>query len=170
VDLLACCRLDDVLPELAHQDRAAAKLGVLLDEGEDIPLLGGRAEPEEQVGRGEVEEMQHMALHDLSVMHQAAHLLRRGRDRVGADDHVHRLGSGEVVAHRADAAKTLHDHRNFPQEPAPDEPFEPAKLNDMQPCFVHRAVGIEVDRHLAMAFDARDGRDLDQFRLGHPTP
>jgi hypothetical protein len=103
---------------------------------EDIPLLGGRAEPEEQVGRGEVEEMQHMALHHLSVMHQAAHLLRRGRDRVGADDHVHRLGSGEVVAHRADAAKTLHDHRNFPQEPAPDEPFEPAKLNDMQPCFV----------------------------------
>jgi hypothetical protein len=52
VDLLACCRLDDVLPELAHQDRAAAKLGVLLDDLEDVALLGRRAEPEQQVGRG----------------------------------------------------------------------------------------------------------------------
>jgi hypothetical protein len=80
VDLLACSRLDDVLPELAHQDRAAAKLGVFLDHLEDIALLGRRAEAEQQIGRGEVKEMQHMALHHLSVMHQPAHLLRRGRD------------------------------------------------------------------------------------------
>jgi hypothetical protein len=93
-----------------------------------------------------------------------------GGSRVDADDHVHRLGGGEVVADRADAAKPLHDHRNFPQEPPADEPFEAAKLDDMQPRLVDRAVGIEVDRDLAMAFDPGDGRDLDQSWLGHAYP
>jgi hypothetical protein len=45
VDLLARRRLDDLLPELAHQDRAAAKLGLFLQNFEDIAFLIGAPKP-----------------------------------------------------------------------------------------------------------------------------
>ena len=105
-----------------------------------LRLLGRRLEAEQQVGRGEVEEMQHMALHHLPVMHQPPHLLRRGRQHVDADDLVHRLGAGQMVADRADAAQPLHDHRHFPQKPPADEALEAAELDDMQPRLVHLVV------------------------------
>ena len=70
--------------------------------------------------------------------------------------------SGAERWNRADAAEALHDDRDLPHEPSPDEAFEAPELDDMQPRLVHISVGIEMDRHLAVALDPRDGRNLDQ--------
>jgi hypothetical protein len=74
-----------------------------------------------------------------------------------------------VVADRADAAQALHDHRHLPHQPAADEAFKAAELDDMQPRLVDLVVAVEVDRHLAMAFHAGDRRDLDQSGFAIPV-
>jgi hypothetical protein len=101
-----------------------------------LRFSAGAPKPNSRSG-AEVEKMQHMALHHLAVMHQPAHLLRRGR-QCRRRDHVHRLGRGEVVADRADAAQPLHDDRHLPQQPAADEALEAAELDDVQPRLVDR--------------------------------
>ena len=167
VHLLAGGGLDDLLPVLAHHHGTAAELGILLEDLEDVALGRRGVEAEQQVGRGQVEEVQRVALHHLAVVHQATHLLGRRRQFVDADDHVHRLGGGQVVAHRADAAQALHDDRDFPQEPAADEPLEAAELDDVQPRFLDLVVGVHVDGDLAVSFDARHRGYFDQSGFGH---
>ena len=124
-------------------------------------------ETEQQVRRGEVEEVQDVALHHLAVMHQATHLFGRGRQDVDAHDHVHGLGRGEMVAHRADAAQTLHDHRDFPHQAAADEAFETAELDDVQARFIDFVVGIHVDGDLAVSLDTRHRSNFDQSGFSH---
>ena len=167
VDLFAGRRLDDLLPELAHQDGAQAKFGVLSDHLKDIAPFCRSAKAEQQVGGREVKEMQDMALHHLPVMHQAAHLLGGGGQGIDADDLIHRLGGRQMVTDRTNAAQPLHDDRHFPQQPPPDETFKAAKLDDMQPRLIDLIVLVKVDCHLAMPFDAGDGRDFDQSGLSH---
>ena len=164
VDFLACGRLDNVLPEFAHQDRTAAQFGLLAQNLKDIALCCGRIKAEQKIGGGKMEEMQDVTLHDLPVVHQAAHFFRRRRQFVDAADHVHSLGSGQVVADRADTTEALDDNGNFPQEPPLDKPFEPAKFDDVQACFVNNPVLIKVNRHLAVPFDAGDGRYFNGAR------
>ena len=154
VDLLSRRGLDDFLAELAHEDGAAAEFRIFAQHLEDVAAHGRRLEAEEQVGCGEVEEVQHVALHHLAVMHQPAHLLGGGRQHVDADDLVHRLGAGQVMADRADAAQALHDDRHLPVEPAADEALEAAELDDVQPGFIDLVVAIQVNGHLAVALDA----------------
>ncbi len=167
MDFLARCRLDDFLPELAHQDRTAAEFGVFAQDFKDVAPRGWGVETKEQIGRGEVEEVEHMALHHLSVMHEPAHLFRRGGQDIDAHDLVHRLGRGEVMADRADAAETLDDDRHLPQKPTVDEAFKAAEFDDVKARFLDLIVGAHVDRHLAVSFDAGDGRNLDQAGLSH---
>ena len=72
--------------------------------------------------------MQRVRLKHLAVVHQAAHLFGRGRQFFCPHDHVYRLGRRQVVADRADAAQTLHDHRQFPVRQALDEALKKAAL------------------------------------------
>ena len=120
-------------------------------------------EAEQQVGRGQVEEMQRVRLQDLAVVHQPAQFLggRRQPRCHRADDLVQRLGRGQVMRHRADAAQALHHHRHFPIRPALDEFFEAAEFDDVQAHLMHLVVLVEQDRDLAVAFDARDRVDGD---------
>ena len=120
-------------------------------------------EAEQQVGRGEMEEMQRVRLQDLAVVHQAAQLLGGRRQRLVAGDDVHRLGGGEMMADRADAAQPLHHDRNFPVRPALDEGLEAAELDDVQADLMDPVVLVEQDRDLAVAFDAGDA---DRWRCG----
>jgi len=68
-----------------------------------------------------------------------------------------------VVRHRADAAQALHQHRHLPVGPALDEFLEAAELDDVQAHLVHPVVGVEQQRHLAVALDA--GHRLDDDAL-----
>jgi len=162
---LAGGQADDLLAVLAQQDALLRDLGIFLRHADDVAPADFGVETEQQVGRGQVEEVQRVRLQDLAVVHQAAHLVR-GRGHLGsADDEVERLARGEVVRDRADAAQTLHHHRHFPVRPALDEALEAAELDDMQAHLMHLVVLVEQDGDLAVALDARHGVDGDAAQV-----
>ena len=99
-------------PCLARSGKAAATPMML--RLRDLAL-----EAEQEVGRGEMEEVQRVRLDDLPVVQQPAQLLRRRRQGPEARDEVHRLGRGEQMADRADAAQPLHGDRHFPVRAGP---------------------------------------------------
>ena len=165
--LLAGGGLDDLLAVFAHHHGAATEFGILLQNLEDVALGRRRVEAEQEVRRGQMEEVQDMALQDLAVMHQATHLLGGRRQRVDADDHVHRLGGGQMVAHRADAAQALHHDGDFPHQATADEPFEAAEFDDVQPRFLDLVLLVHVDGDLAVSFDTGHRGNFDQSGLGH---
>ena len=167
VDFLAGRRLDDVLPELPHQDRPAAKFGLFPDHLEYVALFRRRAEPEQEIRRGQMKEMQNMALHHLSVVHQPPHLFGGRRKLIDPADNVHRLGRCQMVTDRTNPAEPLHDDWDFPEKPAANKPLKAAELDNMQPRLVDIAVPVQVNRHLAVALDPRHRRDFDQSRLRH---
>ena len=156
---------DDLLPPFAQQDALARHLGVFLGNRNDVATADLGVEAEEQVRRAEHEEMQRVRLHDLPIMHEAAHLVRARRRRGRADDMVERLGRGELVRDGADAAEALHHDRRLPIGPALHEFFEAAKFDDMQPRLLHLTRVVHEQRDLAMAFDARDRVDGDAAQL-----
>ena len=156
---------NDFLPELARHHAAPREIGESSGDAEDVALGDLALEAEQQVGRGEMKEMQRVRLNDLPVVQEAPKLLRRRRERPVTGDEVHRLGRGEEMADRADAAEALHRDRNFPVGPAANEDLEAAKLDDMQPHLMDAILGVEQDRDLAMAFDAGDRLDGDAAKL-----
>ena len=159
VHALARGHADHFLPELAQQHALPRRLRMGLRDGDDVAPRGVAVEPEQQVGRAQMEEVQGVRLQDLAVVHQPADLLGGRRELRGADDRVERLRRREVVAHRADAAQPLDHHRHFPVRAALDELLEAAKLDDVQPHLVHALLLVEEQRHLAVALDARDRVD-----------
>ena len=110
-----------------------ARSGNLAATPMTLRMAGSASKPNSRSGRDQVEEVQRVRLEHLAVVHEPAHLLGRGRELLAADDPVHRLGGGEVVADRADAAEPLDEHGHFPEGPALDEPLEAAELDDVQP-------------------------------------
>ena len=73
------------------------------------------------------------------------------------------------MRHRANAAQTLHHHRDFPVRPAFDEFLEAAEFDDMQTHLLHALLIVEQDRDLAVAFDTRhriDGDTAQARRVG----
>jgi len=107
-------------------------LAVLPDDVADGRIGVGS---KEQVGRGQVEKVKRVGLEHLAVMHEPADLFGRGGEAVGlhADDLVHGLGRGQVMADRADAAEPLNEDRRFPVRTALDEALEAAELDDVEP-------------------------------------
>jgi hypothetical protein len=60
------------------------------------------------------------------------------------------------MAHRADTAETLHDHRNFRIHSSADELLKAAKFNDVEARSFHFPGGIELDRDFAVTFNPSD--------------
>ena len=165
VNALAGDMRDDLLPELARHHALHREIRKRRGDADDVALGDLALEAEQQVGRGEMEEMQRMRLHDLPVMEQTAQLLGRRGQGAEAGDEVHRLGRRQQVADRADAAQPLHGDRHLPVRPALDEDLEAAELDDMEPDLVDPVLLVEQDRHLSVALDARDGLDRDAPQL-----
>ena len=161
VHALAGSQADDLLAVLAQQDAFLGDVGVFLRHADDVAPTDLGVEAEQQVGRGQVEEVQRVRLQDLAVVHQAAHLVGGRGDLGGADDEVERLARREVVRDRADAAQALHHHRHFPVRTALDEALEAAEFDDVQAHLVHLVVLVEQDGDLAVALHARHGVDGD---------
>jgi hypothetical protein len=159
VNLLSGRAQDDLLAVLAHQHRLRRQLRILEDHADDVADLRVGVEAEQQIRRREVEEVQRVRLEHLAVVHQPPHLFRRRRQLVRADDHVGRLGRREVVADRANAAQTLHQHGHFPIRPALDEAFEAAEFHDMETRPLDPPVVVDEQRDLAVPLDAGDGFD-----------
>ena len=93
----------------------------------------GRAvSAKKQVGAGKMEKVQGVALADLAVVHQPSNLFRGRSQLLATHNQVHRLGSGKMVADRADPAETLDNDGYLPVRPAKDEPLKTTKLDDVQ--------------------------------------
>ena len=165
VDALAGGVADHFLAVLAQQHSLLGDVRVSGGHAHDVAACHVGIEAEQQVGRAQVEEVQRMRLQDLAVVHQAADLLRRGRELRGAHHLVERLAGREVVAHRADAAQALHHHRHFPVRPALDELLERAELDDVEPRLLDVAVLVHQQRDLAVPLDARQRFDHDAAQL-----
>ena len=166
---LAGGEADHLLAVFAQQHAFLGDIRMRGGDADHVALGDFGIEAEEQVGRGEMEEVQGMRLQHLAVVHQAAHLLGGGRQRLHPQHHVQRLGGGQVVRDGADAAQALHHDRHFPVGAALDEAFEAAELDDVQPYLMHLVVLVEQQGDLAVAFDARDRLDGDAaefFRVG----
>ena len=140
-----------------------ASSGYLAATPMTLRIAGSASKPNSRSGRDQVEEVQRVRLEDLPVVHQPAHLLGRRRELLAADDAVHGLGGGQVVADRADAAQALDQHRHFPERPALDEALEAAELDDVQAGLLHLVLLVEQDRDLAVPLDAGHRLDDDAF-------
>src|SRR3990172_12698645 len=98
-----------------------------------------------------------MGLKHLSVMHEAPHLFSRRREAVPGprpDDDIHRLGCGQVVANRADAAQALDQHRGLPVRPALDKALKAAEFDDVEPRLRHVIVIVEMYGYLSVSLDS----------------
>ena len=148
---------------------AAGQRGIGGDQSEHIP--GGRraVEAQQQVGRAEVEKAQGMGLDDLAQVHQAAQFFGAGRDLDG-EDRVARLGGGQQMADRADAAHARSDAGHFPEGPPLAKPLETAKLGHMKPGVRHIARIIQVDGDLGVSFNPGDGVNYYPFSHNKSVP
>src|SRR5208283_4073330 len=165
VDLLAAERLDYLLAELAQPDRGPGQRRVGADQAEDVALRRRGVPAEDEVGRGEVEEAQGVALDDLAQVHQAAQLVGRGRDR-DRHDRVPRLRRRQHVADRADAADARGYPRHLAVGPALAEPLEAAELHDVELGVGDVAGPVQEDADLGVPLDARYRVDDDAFGHG----
>ena len=163
MNLLAGKRLDKLLAELPHQDALAGQFAVLDGDRPNGALLYRSVHPEQQVGGGQVEEMQRVGLEHLRVMQQAPDLGGGGVQvfRVDAVDLVDGLGRGQVMTDRADAAQALHQQGSLPVRMALDKAFETAEFNDMKPRLLHFAHLVQLDSHSSVTFHPGDRIDRD---------
>ena len=113
-----------------------------------------------------MEERQRVRLDNLAQVHEPAQLVRRRRNGDG-EDLVARLGRGQQMADRADAADPGRDSGHFPERTPLAELFEPAELGHVEAGVGDLAGVIELDRDLGVTFDAR--HRVDQDLLCHRT-
>src|ERR1700677_605582 len=111
-----------------------------------------------------MEKVHCIGLQHLSVVHQPSDFFSCRRQFVHASDNIHGLGSAEMMADWADAAKPLNDDRHFPVHPSLNEPFKSPELHDMKSRLFDLAGLVEPDRNLAMAFYTGDGINDDLSR------
>ena len=166
MDALAGDRRDDLLPVLAQLHALQRKVWIFFQYADDVALFRIAAETEQQVGRGQMEEMQCMRLQRLAEMQQTAQLGCCRRELLHADQLVHRFGRRELVADRADAAQPLHEERHFPIGASLDEFLEAAEFDDVETRFVNMILSIEHQRDLAVSPSTREtGSIATRLRL-----
>jgi hypothetical protein len=112
-----------------------------------------------------VEEAQRVRLDDLRQVHQPPQRLGRRRDGHG-QDLVARLGRGQQVADRADAADPRRQAGHLEERPAFAELLEAAELRHMELRVGDLPGVVELDGDLGVAFDPRHRVDHDPLCHG----
>jgi hypothetical protein len=95
-----------------------------------------------------------MGLEHLSIVQQSAQFgcCRREVFGIEAHDLVDGFGSGQVVADRTNATKSLYQHGCFPIGMPLNEAFETPELNDVEKTVFDAAVFVHMNRYPAMSF------------------
>ena len=169
MDALPPQPFDHLLAELAQRNAVASHVGMVLQHPNDVAPFRRTVEPEEQVGRGEMEEAQRVRLRDLAAVHRFAQLGGDRRD-AHAHDGVAGLCRGQEMADRADAADAGGDRGHFVKGPSLAELLEAAHLGDVEVGFFHLVVVVELDGDLGVALDARDRINDDGLHGRPPQP
>jgi hypothetical protein len=89
MDPLATEPLDDLLPEPPHANAVAGQGRLAWATPMMLRFRGVGVEPEQEVGRRQVEEAERVGLDDLGEVHHPAQI-RPGRRRVDSEDLVRR--------------------------------------------------------------------------------
>jgi hypothetical protein len=118
-------------------------------------FAGSESWPSRKSG-GEVEEREGVRLEDLAVVEEAAEADGPVRDLDG-EELVPRLGRGEHVAHRADAADPGGDARHLADGPPLAELLEAAELDDVEPGVGNLPLVVQEEGDLGVALDAVTG-------------
>ena len=168
VDPLAAETFDDLLAEAAQRDPVPGQLRMGRHHAEQVPAGGVGVEAEQQVRGGEVEEAQCVRLHDLGEVHHPPQV-GAGRRGLHGEDLVARLGGGDQVADRADAADPGHDRGHLVHRPALHDPLEPAELGDVEVRVGDLSGVVELDGDLRMALDPGHRVD-DDLACSSPAP
>ena len=125
---------------------------------------GSVSKPEQQIGRRQVEEAQGVGLDDLGQVHHPAQAHGDRRDGDG-QDLVARLGRGDQVADRADAADAGHQRRHLVERAPLADPLEAPELRDVEMGVDHLAAVVELDGDPGVALDPSDRVDDDLRHL-----
>ena len=156
VNALAAEQFDDVLPPLTQTNAAHHLVGVLLGHAQHIALRRVRIPAHQKVWCGKMKEAERVRLRHLRQVNHAAQHLRRLRN-TQPHDGVARLGPGQQVAYRTDAADARRERWHLIKRTAYAEFLEAPKLQHVQMSILHRAVFVELNGDFSMPFDARDG-------------
>ena len=84
---------------------------------------------------------------------------------IDAHQLVDSLGRRQMMADRANPAKPLYQHRQFPIGPPLDKAFETAKLDDVQPRLPNMVILVQQQCDLAVAFDPSDRFNDDSLEV-----
>ena len=152
---LARSDADHLLAKFAQQDAFFGDVGMRLRHTHNVALRHLGVKPKQQVRRRQVKKVQRVRLHELPVMHQAAHGIGAGAHGGRPDDAVKGFGCGQMVRHRADAAQALNHYRHLPVRAAFDEFLETPELHNVQTRLLDAVVLVQQQRDLAVPFDAR---------------
>ena len=118
-----------------------------------------------------------MRLKHLPIVHQPAKFGGSWRKifRINTNKLIDRFCCCEVMTHRTNSTKSLHQHRCFPIRMALDESFKPTKLRYVEETIFYLAVFVKMNCYAAVAFNSRNGIYGDffvhsAFFLTHPFP
>ena len=153
MDALGAEQFDDVLAEAAQPDSCASQFRPCGGNAEDVALCRIGFHAQQQIGRRKMEEAQRVRLHHLGQVQHAAQL-RGGVRNAHRHDGLAGLGRRQQVRDRADAADARRECRHLVERPALGELLEAAHLGYMKVRVLHLALGVQLDRDLAVSFEA----------------
>lgn len=154
----------DLLADLTETDAAAGHLRVVRHQAPEVAAGGLLVHTHEKIGGGEVEEAQGMALDERGQIGDPAQV-DCGRGNLHAEDGIAGTGSGDGVAHGADAADAGGDAGHLPDAAADAYPLEPAEFGHVKPGIGHGPGIVEPDGDGRVPFDAGDG--IYGYGAGH---
>jgi hypothetical protein len=156
---------DHLLAELAQPDAVAGKLGISGRNAEEIAALRRMVHAQQQIRGGQVEEAECVRLNDLAEVEDAAQLSGGFRDG-DRQQLIARLGRGQRMADRTDAAGAGRQRRHLEKWASLDEFFKTADLGDLETGVADGAVLAQQEADPGMPFDAGDRLD-DELLFHH---
>ena len=123
--------LGDALAQAAELERVARDLGKGAQQGDDVALRRVRVDAEEQVRRGEREEVDGVRVDDRGAVERLAQQVRR-RGRGDAEDLVDCPRRGQMVGLRSSAADARRHRRHHLDLHAGQEGLEAAEVHHLE--------------------------------------
>ena len=153
---------------MPQADAVSRKLGIILKYSPQIALGRVGIHPQQQIGRGQIENAQRMRLYNLRHVENTAQLFGSGRNTNG-QQRVADLRRCRQVAYRTDAADARHNRWHFVKRTTLAQLFEAADLRYVEVRIRNVPPLIEVNCDFPVPFDASDGFD-DYHFLAHVHP
>ena len=104
-----------------------------------------------------MEEMQHVRLEHLSIMHQAAHFFTGRSQSVTCScthNYIECFGSCQMMTYRTYTTKTLDEYRSFPIWSSLHKPFKSSEFNNVKSRLRNLIILIEMNSNFTVTFNS----------------